>query len=127
MVKKTLMMIVVLLAGFSVDFAQESAAVDPVTPATETVCLTQAEAKEVYVLAAKGKGYDLFVAKAEAYLRERDKIIEDLKVKLAVATQDAINLSNQAVQDNAVLDQYRQYFFTKGRVKCIGVCVQIKN
>ncbi len=94
--------------------------------ADDKVCLTQSEAADVFALAAKGKGYDTYVNKAEGDIKIRDEIITNLKIKLAQAVQDAINLSNQATRDNAALEQYRQYFFTKSRTKCIGViCLQI--
>lgn len=96
--------------------------------ADDKVCLEQSEAQAIYALAAIGKAHNTYVEKAEADIRERDEIINRLKIELAKSVQENISLSNQAIRDNAALEQYRQFFFTKGRKKCIGIiCLQTGN
>lgn len=55
------------------------------------VCISQTTANELYVLATKGKAFDEYKTQAEADIKARDKIIEDLKREVAMLTQHRID------------------------------------
>lgn len=116
---KKLFFAIILCLAFSIcDFAQTTNADTQTTEKSNDVCLSQTEANAVYVLAEKGKKFDAYAAKAESDISDLKASITTLKIELAKAVQQNIDLSNQATRDNAVLEQYRQYFFTHPQPKC---------
>jgi hypothetical protein len=121
---KKLFFAIILCFAFAVcDFAQTEKTPDipisaPDNSQQQQVCLTQTEANAVYALAEKGKKFDAYAAKAESDISDLKASIVTLKIELAKATQQNIDLSNQAIRDNAALEQNRQYFYTSRNPKC---------
>lgn len=81
------------------------------------VCVSQETANKLFELGTKGKAYDVLKEASDKAIDERDKIIEDLKIKLAQEVQK--NIDNDA--EKARLTAIIEVLVPQLRKKCNGI------
>lgn len=85
--------------------------------ADDKVCISQSAADECASCVLERKELRAYKEKADADILARDKIIEDLKIKLAMETQKSIDLQAEIVNQRAII----QYLLPMVRKKKIGL------
>lgn len=88
-----LILALIFFAGSSVAYGQQ-------------VCIDQATADKCYEAAQKAKAQEVTIAGLEAAIAERDRIIEDLKIKLAIEGQKAVDYEKENMRLIAILESF---------------------
>ena len=88
---RSLIFAFILLAGGTVAYGQQ-------------VCIDQATADKCYEAAERAKSQEATIAGLKESVAERDRIIEDLKIKLAIEGQKAVDYEKENLRLIAILE-----------------------